>query len=636
MLITLDPSDFLLAYPFEGEATFNRTFEGHPSISGLTYYSDSYPSHIKGVEVTALGLPMFISGMEVALLVGGGYRVELELQGGLAPRDSTITSRVHPLDDPVFISSHVDNNGFLDIGDIITGFPTGEILLKIGETDPSESRVPRQLLENAVTGRSYPRKFLYYGNCTIPETRNWDDTTIHTIEPHKPNGEQEILIFSEPGQGAVVDGIQLTHELVNAVWESDVDAVKNYDLTRTYIVNSTANVVTSSEYNVEEFEKGSGFFDTGGLTKERLTITETNGKKISVRNEKFGFIGSSIDTHLVSDASKDQFFFDPTRVSPLWDRFEDTTTTYTYNADGYLIQIQRVGNSVYRWKQEDDLQAIRLYCSYLRGEIDLEIVDLYRTFYTHPIAAGDDITTFTLTPFANFYRDYELGDETKFCSKEVRVIDTLRSRIDPEAEPPPPGEDELRIVAGERYEKIVETQIKIPLSRVSPKQSVEEFSTFTSEYKQQNENLSDRLKIISEENSEGRPSEAERLVLYGDDSPPDDLEDGVVLFNSNATGKDSSDPQGETISFEGVYTKAKALDCAKFLLDVENTLNCRTVTVNTPPSLSYLEGDRVSCLSDLWRIISLNTPLTFREDGVHLVGLSELELGREMSVAVSD
>jgi len=629
MLITLPSSDFLLSYPFQETATFSRSFEGHPTIDGLTYYTKTYPTHIKGEEIIALGMEFFISTMQVTQLVGGrGFKVELELEGGLAPRDSEIVSKRHELDTPVFIEPYVSSSGMLDIGDLISGFATGQIILKVGQVENDDTRVPRELLENAITGRSYPNKFLFYGGNSNIELRDWGLTTTHTVDPQFT--ENELVVFDEPGQGATVDGVQLVRELVNAVWQPDDEAVEDYDLTRTYVEDpDNAATITGAEYNTDDFKEGKGFFDTGGLVKERRTITETNGKKTSVRVEKYGFMGSTLDLYNL-DLSTNSYYFVTFWIASLWNRFEDTTTTYTYNAEGYLTKIERIGTVKLRWKQDEDLEAVKLT---LEGAPS-SVIDLYTVFVDNDINAGDDVTTYTLTPFRNYYRDYSLDDETKFCSVEHRKINTVISTIDPEAEVTP-GEDPPELVSGERYEKKVETFIKLPQNRTQPLRK-EEYSVVKTEWKAQNEGLGDRLRIAEESENEGRPGEHDKLILTGNTNAPLDLEDdGTILLNTPDTGMGTSDPVGESLSFDGVYTRSEMEDCAEFLVDIENTKGCRTCEISVIPSLNYEEGDLVDCLDDTWVLLDYSAPLTFLEDGVHLRELASMSLGKLMDVPVT-
>ena len=385
--IVLAPGDLLYDYNASGEVQLSRAFEDYPTLTGVTLniprgqLTTAKAALIKGNLVSALGMFWIISSLswQKQHRYQDTYAVSLDLQAPLAPRDSEIVSRRQDLDIPTDISGMLDK-GVLNLKTLVF-YQGNDYKIPFGIPDDELRVTPRELLEQYKRRLHSQGGFLYWGGL-VPEARAWGRQAVHEI----PKILNETMDVEEPGQGAVVDGVQLTTEAVNLEFVPDDSVEYKYDEYQRIITDVPNGADRASRHllniDVANLFKGAGdWFDSGGVVKEKVTEELVNGKHLTKRIERWGFFGSSIGgsgtstllplqyrrSHriqrdvLQNDEGEDEVVYNkihqPTPsilLETFWRKFYDVTEHYRWDGDQYLAETWSNGWQAFRFKQESD------------------------------------------------------------------------------------------------------------------------------------------------------------------------------------------------------------------------------------------------------------------------------------------
>ena len=401
--LPLAPGDLLYDYNASGEVSLSRSFEDYPTLQGVRLQVSQSElvtlraALFKGAAVVALGMPWVVVGMKWSKLLRhqGQCEIVLDLQHPLAPMDSAIVSRRNALDIPTDISGMLDK-GVLQLQDLVD-YDGQPYRIPFGIPDDELRVTPRELLEQYKRRLHPDGAFLFWGG-TRPEARAWGRQTAHDI----PRILNETLEVDEPGQGAFVDGLQLTDEAVALEFVPDNSVEFKYDEYQRKVTEPPNGAERYSRHlmgsDVRDLFKGAGdWFDSGGLIKERITEELCNGKLITKRTERYGFVGSSIGgtdsgstvlplsykrSHRIqrdvivtfegegeNRERKEEIIYSTIHrpsseisLEDYWAKVYDVTEYYQWDRDQYLSETWQSGWQMFRFKQESDsLEASESY-----------------------------------------------------------------------------------------------------------------------------------------------------------------------------------------------------------------------------------------------------------------------------------
>jgi len=584
--LSLTTGDLLYDYNASGEVTISRAFEDYPSLSGVTL-SMTGPQAItaratlyKGATVTALGQSWIIADLSWAQQhrYQNRHELTLELQHPLAPRDSEIVSRQHPLDEPRDISGMLVQ-GCLNLRSLIAYSGGRDWHIPFGIPDDELRVTPRELLTEYRRRLHVNGGFLYWGG-TVPTVRDWARQATHTI----PKVLNESLEVNEPGMGATIDGVQLTNEVVNLEFVPDGDyAGAEFDYCETLRVEEPRNGASNfSSTEAAQFRdalsKGSIWFDAGGPTKESSQERRCNGATVWTRTQKYGLRGTSIgayarpmpwrmativQSHFVKSemVEGERVYSVAVRglgnftLAQSWGKFSDITEHVERDRAGYCTARYQDGWLVYRFRTESNAEAAQTHLEEQQkedefiakiGEVNAatgnakqvkqnELADLrdeltelrkrnhlirqsYAAFHIHYYNRQNSRVEYILNTLCNFYADLHFTTQNprRFCVQEIAVSSWLATMPDPAdyGKELEEGESPSLLSTGERYEKIKTIKVVTPALRGDTRKP-ERYSEELRETNAEGAEFKDRITLHPITEHDGRPSEHDRVKTYG-------------------------------------------------------------------------------------------------------------------------
>lgn len=515
--------------------------------------------------------------------------------------------------------------------------------------DSSTSVTLRQLL--SAERLMSKQCFLRLDKDTV-EIAAWKNVFSHVIQLSElKGGDSAIPPVNYNGSGTTVNGVPLLVELRKAELQLDKEIEEApIDIEETRI-SGDLNPSSAPQITSDQKRSMSTVFDNGGPTKKRITTKLLNGSPTEEIEEHFGFIYISKDiysyrTQTIGGKQQADVFFAPSAFGGLpWDIFKKITKRYIYNRQGYLEKIISTVRTKQRiLKESNQLESIVAEAELAVNPLTSSVKSNYESherwfksrglysfnpvstsFPTHPFLDNDQVRNqlnislifnpnqvYTTTeerklvPMSKYYDDIESPDEDEdpewveplFIEERTISEDGVMLVADPrvsQKKKNPP------IIFGKQSTQVETIEI---LSRKDP----ERFKVTQKVTNREGENLEETVTDTQFSIQNGRPSQAERLIVHGKKIKKQKDEDKATekyLVTTIGLQSQRGDGISQSLSFPGVYTLNEGYDAIKTWLLIQN-LDAATTTLSlTKERKSFRVGDKVNYNGKNWRIKSI-------------------------------
>ena len=526
--------------------------------------------------------------------------------------------------------------------------------------DSNASTTLRQLLSPdrlAVKGR-----FLRLDRNTV-EIASWKGVKTHTIQLSElKDGDRAIPPINYNGSGRSIQGVPLLVELRNAELQLDKDLEDDElgDKEETRVSGDPSPTTPPTEgyysFDANKLRSMSMVFDNGGPTKKKIITKLLNGQPTEETEEYYGFIYNSKDVYdyyvrTIAGKQRADIYFTGGNPNSLWRKFKTITKQFVYNSEGYLVNVITTVNLVQRiLKESDQLEAISGVAGYaIQDPLSSSAKKAYEAqnflfngsglydFTGGGGGAGSSISVGYSPPGAISDSDViaDLTTSLSFTPKQVyittetRNLTALKSYYDdidsPDDEDDPdwvePRFVETRTIAESGVQIISDprrTQKKKNPPIIFGKESIqiekieilsakdpENFKTIQTVTNKEGEQLQDTATDTQFATQAGRPSQAERLVIFGKSAKePKDEDEDEPKYLASTPGL-SGDGISQTISFPGAYKLGQATTALGLWLLTQNLDAATTSLSLTHERKQFRVGDKVNYNGKRWRIKSI-------------------------------
>ena len=167
----------------------------------------------------------------------------------------------------------------------------------------------------------------------------------------------------------------------------------------------------------------SAVFDISGKRKRLKKTKLKNGQPISSQQEEWGYVAVARDNAIISVGS--------TVINGVWRKISDSTTVYTYNNYGYLVESITTGTLLVRHQVENPQKPETLNFV-VTGPIVESTFDPYR----FKLVPSKTIETYELEPFSKYYSDIKPATITRTAYLADGKTETEIAEIDKSWIPP--------------------------------------------------------------------------------------------------------------------------------------------------------------------------------------------------------
>ena len=511
-----------------------------------------------GNEYLIMGIPFVLASYNVTSLLISTQRVcrvDLSFVSKYAPRGST--SPLNPLDRP---TRFADTTTLLTASDISINATIGDSAYERYFTglEPVEI-VPRNEIEAAFLLSSshlicYSGRTILGKSLSAPPVGTLTYNHIFEESVSYPYNELPRYIDTE-----------VTLESIPSNEVAIVERLEFENATDITNVSSPYNSPNDLRTLENDMKNPASVFDNGGRTKTMKRITEIDGQPLAIIETVYGYVFNM--NEMVIMPPNGRVYFDNSfnwpirfhsnlanRAGEKWRVVQTTTTFYRYDADGYLVGINKSGWKLARIKRETDeyetVQLIlRMYKKHSRitggnnrpglepsnsWKADAREYNAY-TFFNpidvsgdSPVFASTDITARSLYQYpiqettyyfldnlTNYYDDIPLdnGVHPKYVYKTYSHSQSAEIVPNPKDDPSDRNSPYQPLILFKERKELTTTQIIIPSSLDSPKRTPEMFTTTTYTHSQETEYGTNSLAIGNTIQSTGRPSAQTRIRL---------------------------------------------------------------------------------------------------------------------------
>lgn len=371
------------------EATFGRSFQGHPTCSlKLTVEGEAARDAVLTAFENRTKFQLYDMGFEVQEVDYVEADREESPQGLFTFTINASGSHAYPLAQPFRVIDVLPGrttnglNQLVPIQDFATlaGLKYGgsEMTVRVARetTTQTENTLESLLQEYAPMADS----FLYYSNANQVEGRKFGQTEIHYLAPSDLIAE---ISVKYPGKEMHYQGVRLSQVYKNSVLnlqlpEESTEAscqIKQY-----YSPPEDPSVPPDDVTNLKEAGKA---HDNGGPTKCQTYTTEYNGTVITQTEVTYGFCFRLIDvydyaeitppvtqdnsdpnngtnTATTPDPVPTYLYDESVNPADYWKPIKEVTRTWKYDGNGYLIGIIDSGDRLARLQQENNRETLEL------------------------------------------------------------------------------------------------------------------------------------------------------------------------------------------------------------------------------------------------------------------------------------
>jgi len=652
----IDPAEFFARWNLQGEVSFSREFEGHPSAQLTLLCLESDRESLRqafrnNTRITLYGMGFEVAGFSTKplpkkLYPEGWLEVSVELSGWWE-RPTQEAIKLAP-----YAGADVPLAELATAGGVT--YRGVELAYSVERKLEADAAIAFEevLEQQARLGEGY--QFLSAAGAV--EVREWSAPPTHYL------AEADILEESGesyPGREFEVDGVQLVQAYENtplALAKKDDDR-KEYPRRR--VIFDPNELVEMPPGEVTDLRSPGLAFDAGGPTKTRRRIELLGDTILSVQEVVYGFKFNSLAVYerILGLESIEggpptevyKYVYDNPDPALYWQNVRSSEVLYEYDSQGFLLSIVENGWQLARFKTEGEERDL---IEYDRELVDVEAqlqanpgnaaliaqrdqleatIDLYNWFWTLPVNRA---TVNQLERFDVRFPDTppeQLPDTPapRYLEREEIVERSAILTADPEstAEKPRPP-----LQMGKNFYQLTTLLIR------SAQRGLETFNEYQITRNQEGANFKNSLLLEESREVKGKPSPANQSTAFLDlKLPPGEVRSGPEppevkwLLNTVGSGYPEDGIQQGSASYETddveVARRAAEIDLVIANFDAE------AIALVVRRNLRYQEGDRVVYRGKPYRVQSVSWSEVMGET-VTCAGM-ELRLGRELPLEVT-
>jgi len=656
--------NFLTEWNCVGELNINRSFQSHPTVS-LAFYTTTPESTIrqtlkKGSIHRFYGMDYEITNLTItrnsADKSGNIYqrKVEVSFEGIWYNKANNRS----PLDENIYIKDYVSGSNEVSFNSLClaknVSYTGDRITIKVDATiDPETVLTIRNEFESRAIVNN---QFVYYSHPDYIWAKTYPYAKFNYL--FKTDLKEKEYAVQLSGTGAFVGDVQLTKEYRNTELQFATEEVADQDTSQQLVLytfenaRDLADVLSWQEKELKNgafyiinnelrFQDNAMNWDSGGLTKSVTRTVYRNGQVVKIEYTKYGFVYTSLDCYNFRQRNDDQWvahYFNPLQ-SELYKIVEQWVETPILDSDGYIIDRVKSGFRYHRYQQEtENLEVIELRIKYLESTDSAEQLNLLKQIDTYKGFKNDFVenTGIELERFDKYYTEFadSCNSESSYPKKFAKTIFSQQTtqliEENPEHEENPNKPKDLS--TGKVNVSRTEVNIITPRS-VSSNQDKKVYETIQIDSNAEGERFKNVLKISNVTQSEGIPSEAERIDLPLETEVNDNINEQQYILNTPNSGLSLSDPIQDSISFPDVDNYLVALKSAKTQLSIDN-LNAETMTLNLNQRMDWKEGDQILFEGQYYIILSIDDSQQILKNMLTSINYS-VNLGRLLQPSVT-
>jgi hypothetical protein len=441
--------------------------------------------------------------------------------------------------------------------------------------------------------------------------------------------EGRTFTFAHAGEGALFDGIPLASEYNNIRLTLDRRAGDGESRNEWRdLQEGDPNPQIPPNIDKSALYSPRLAFDAGGPTRSRKSVKTLNGQTVWEKEETFGFVYTSLDTHSVSVTDGNVAIRRKgLDFENFWTLVSSIERLYIRDKEGYLRRISGAGTRKTRFRQESDqLELARIQGEILQTDDTAELnrLNALKDLYLYGDKSVTESRSFTLAPLKSLFPDTPAqSPEPLYVSEDVATVDSYAETPDPDStddEPLPPiavGQ----LSRSETYTTVV--RAKSPeVYRVTTKTSNAEGTSFAQ-----------TAAIEQSRTVPGRPQVQTRLQVF-EENRDDDGETVDRAYRLTTPGALGIDKNPRSISFTGADTLALARRAAETSISIENSSKIQTTVLRTRRKPNWRSGDRLYWRGITWWILGVSESQSLTPGVVNCSGFT-VSLGRLVSVPVA-